>query len=63
MKNIKNKAISILKQAYGADAEFRDGQLDAIISVVQKRKILVVQKTGWGKSIVYFIAMMIYYIH
>ncbi|MYC33574.1 MAG: RecQ family ATP-dependent DNA helicase [Chloroflexi bacterium] len=39
------------------DAQFRDGQEDAIRHVVEGRgKLLVVQKTGWGKSFVYFIA-------
>ena len=58
-KSIKTQAIALLKQAYGPDAEFRDGQLEAIVSVVEKEKTLVVQKTGWGKSIVYFIATKI----
>jgi len=39
------------------DATFRDGQQDAIRHVVDgKGRLLVVQKTGWGKSFVYFIA-------
>ena len=39
------------------DAEFREGQEDAIRHVVEGRgRLLVVQKTGWGKSFVYFIA-------
>src|SRR3954454_23673922 len=38
-------------------ATFRDGQEDAIRHVVEGRgRLLVVQKTGWGKSFVYFIA-------
>jgi ATP-dependent DNA helicase RecQ len=38
-------------------ATFRDGQEDAIRHVVDGRgRLLVVQKTGWGKSFVYFIA-------
>jgi ATP-dependent DNA helicase RecQ len=38
-------------------AEFRDGQWEAIDALVnRRRKILVVQRTGWGKSAVYFIA-------
>jgi ATP-dependent DNA helicase RecQ len=37
--------------------EFRDGQESAIRHVVEGRgRLLVVQKTGWGKSSVYFIA-------
>lgn len=36
---------------------FRDGQEDTIRHVVEGRgRLLVVQKTGWGKSSVYFIA-------
>ncbi len=38
-------------------AAFRDGQEDAIQHVVDNQgRLLVVQKTGWGKSSVYFIA-------
>jgi ATP-dependent DNA helicase RecQ len=38
-------------------ASFRDGQEEAIKHVVEgKGRLLVVQKTGWGKSSVYFIA-------
>ena len=38
-------------------AEFRDGQLEAIEAVLGgSRRALVVQRTGWGKSAVYFIA-------
>ena len=41
-----------------ADAEFRDGQNEAIRQVVEgDGRLLVVQKTGWGKSFVYFIAI------
>nr|WP_242465033.1 RecQ family ATP-dependent DNA helicase [Rhodospirillum rubrum] len=39
------------------DAIFREGQEDAIRHVTDGRgRLLVVQKTGWGKSFVYFIA-------
>ena len=38
-------------------AEFRDGQLDAIRDlVVDRARVLCVQRTGWGKSAVYFVA-------
>jgi ATP-dependent DNA helicase RecQ len=38
-------------------AEFRDGQWDAIEGLVERRgRALVVQRTGWGKSAVYFVA-------
>ncbi len=36
---------------------FREGQQDAIRHIMEMRgRLLVVQKTGWGKSFVYFIA-------
>ncbi len=39
------------------NATFRDGQGAAIQHVVEGRgRLLVVQRTGWGKSFVYFIA-------
>jgi ATP-dependent DNA helicase RecQ len=39
------------------DAEFRDGQLEAIRDVaVDRARVLCVQRTGWGKSAVYFVA-------
>jgi ATP-dependent DNA helicase RecQ len=38
-------------------SEFRDGQLEAIRDVVADRaRVLCVQRTGWGKSAVYFVA-------
>ena len=42
------------------DAEFRDGQWEAIDALVNRReRLLVVERTGWGKSAVYFIATRI----
>ena len=39
------------------DATFRPGQLEAIHDVVDDRaRVLCVQRTGWGKSAVYFVA-------
>jgi ATP-dependent DNA helicase RecQ len=41
----------------GGGARFRAGQEEAIRHIVEGRgRLLVVQKTGWGKSFVYFIA-------
>ena len=49
-----------LRAMLGGNAEFRVGQREAIESVVQgSRRALVVQRTGWGKSIVYWIATRI----
>jgi ATP-dependent DNA helicase RecQ len=38
------------------DARFHEGQLEAISALVDGKRALVVQRTGWGKSAVYFIA-------
>jgi ATP-dependent DNA helicase RecQ len=38
-------------------AAFRDGQWEAIAGIIERcAKLLVVQRTGWGKSMVYFVA-------
>jgi ATP-dependent DNA helicase RecQ len=37
-------------------AEFRDGQWECIEALLHKQRMLVVQRTGWGKSMVYFLA-------
>lgn len=54
--DFKTRAIEMLHETYGMESNFREGQLEAILAVVNKQKTLVIQKTGWGKSIVYFIA-------
>ena len=42
------------------DARLRDDQWSAIEAlVVQRRRSLVVQRTGWGKSAVYFVATLL----
>lgn len=53
-----NRAIDLLRIGSGRlDAQFRRSQEDAIQHVVDgKGRLLVVQKTGWGKSFVYFIS-------
>lgn len=54
----KQYAEKLLQDAIGnPSATFRDGQWEAIDALVnQRKKMLVVQRTGWGKSSVYFIA-------
>jgi ATP-dependent DNA helicase RecQ len=50
-------AADALRRLVGRDAEFRAGQLEAIEALVaQRRRVLVVQRTGWGKSAVYVVA-------
>ncbi len=57
----RNKAEELLRQSINnPSSEFRKGQWDAIDAVVNQRKrLLVVQRTGWGKSSVYFISTRI----
>ena len=53
----RDRAQAILEQLAGSAANLRDDQWTAIEAlVVQRRQALVVQRTGWGKSAVYFIA-------
>ena len=53
---IYRQAYGILTSLYGSDAAFRDGQYEAIEATMVHHRTLVVQRTGWGKSLVYFIA-------
>ena len=52
------RALALLRAGVGdSRARFRAGQEEAIRHVYQGNgRLLVVQKTGWGKSFVYFIA-------
>lgn len=58
MSYVPARALDLLRTgAQNPAATFRDGQEEAIQHVVEGRgRLLVVQKTGWGKSFVYFIA-------
>ena len=51
-------ALALLRTALrDPGADFRDGQWDAIETLLGDRaRLLVVQRTGWGKSMVYFVA-------
>lgn len=56
------QAEQLLKTALAdTTVTFRDGQWEAINALVnQNQKLLVVQRTGWGKSSVYFISAKIF---
>lgn len=51
-----DRIYEILRESYGENAKFIEGQKEAIEAVVNGKRTLVVQKTGWGKSLVYFLA-------
>ncbi len=54
---IQQHALELLHRMIGDDKGFRPGQWEAIEAVgVKKQRALVVQRTGWGKSLVYFLA-------
>jgi ATP-dependent DNA helicase RecQ len=57
----RTSALSVLHTLVGRDdADFHDGQFEAIEALVDKReRALVVQRTGWGKSAVYFVATLL----
>ena len=61
MTDSRAAALAILRTLVGRDdAEFHDGQFEAIETLVdQRRRALVVQRTGWGKSAVYFVATLL----
>src|SRR5881398_1803019 len=47
----------LLRRLAGPDATFREHQREAITDLVEDRaRVLCVQRTGWGKSAVYFVA-------
>jgi len=55
---VKIKALEMLRKSIRfQDATFREGQWESIQRLtVDKEKLLVIQRTGWGKSLVYFIS-------
>ncbi|MDN5685527.1 MAG: DEAD/DEAH box helicase [Brachybacterium sp.] len=58
---MRDEAQEALRALTGrADADFHEGQFEAISALVeQRRRVLVVQRTGWGKSAVYFLAALL----
>jgi ATP-dependent DNA helicase RecQ len=58
MRYNSSRSLQLLSLGTGIpNVRFREGQEQAIQHIVEGRgRLLVVQKTGWGKSLVYFIA-------
>lgn len=59
--DLRAEALAALRELVGrGDAAFHDGQFEAIEALVAgHRRALVVQRTGWGKSAVYFVATLL----
>jgi ATP-dependent DNA helicase RecQ len=55
---LADEALGVLRELTGrSDAVFREGQDAAVAALVERRqRALVVQRTGWGKSAVYFVS-------
>ncbi len=54
---MRDQALELLRQAVADPAaEFRPGQWQCIERLLSRERLLVVERTGWGKSMVYFIA-------
>ncbi|HEY3472130.1 MAG TPA: DEAD/DEAH box helicase, partial [Amycolatopsis sp.] len=54
---LRDRAETLLRALAGDSAKLREDQWTAIEALVaQRRRALVVQRTGWGKSAVYFVA-------
>ncbi|MPY81125.1 MAG: RecQ family ATP-dependent DNA helicase [Actinophytocola sp.] len=57
ISSLRTRADTLLRALAGDDAVLRDDQWRAIEALVaERRRALVVQRTGWGKSAVYFVA-------
>jgi ATP-dependent DNA helicase RecQ len=56
--SLTDEALAVLRELTGrSDAGFREGQDTAVAALVERsQRALVVQRTGWGKSAVYFVS-------
>ena len=53
---MRDVALQLLQKALANPAaDFRAGQWECIEGILKRQRQLVVQKTGWGKSMVYFL--------
>ena len=59
--SLRERAEAVLRELVGrSDAHLREDQWRAIEAlVIARRRALVVQRTGWGKSAVYFVATVL----
>src|SRR4051794_41852387 len=56
-ETLETEALALLRELAGPDATFREHQLEAVVDLVDgRRRVLCVQRTGGGKSAVYFLA-------
>lgn len=56
-EDVVSRSNDLLRELAGPTAVLREDQIEAVVAlVVDRRRVLVVQRTGWGKSAVYFLA-------
>ena len=56
-EGMKEQALQYLRAALGDEkANFRPGQWESTKALLSHRRLLLVERTGWGKSMVYFLA-------
>jgi ATP-dependent DNA helicase RecQ len=54
---IRERALALLRTAVQSPtANFRSDQWEAIERILKRERLLVVERTGWGKSSIYFLA-------
>jgi ATP-dependent DNA helicase RecQ len=52
----RENALTFLHTMLGSQAAFRPGKWEAITAVaVHKKRVLIVQRTGWGNSLAFFL--------
>src|SRR3954451_22570638 len=50
-ETVETEALALLRELAGPDATFREHQLEAVVDLVDgRRRVLCVQRPGWGKS-------------
>ncbi|MDO4919233.1 RecQ family ATP-dependent DNA helicase [Kocuria sp.] len=59
--SLRSRALEHLRELTGSPtADFHQGQFEAVSALVaEHRRALVVQRTGWGKSAVYFLSALL----
>src|SRR6266536_4326073 len=55
-----NPPEKLLAERFQINGEFHPGQHDIIESLVQRKRVLAIQCTGWGKSLCYQMASLYY---
>ena len=53
-----NPPEKLLKERFHISTGFHPGQRDIIEQLIQGKRLLVIQRTGWGKSLCYQMASL-----